>query len=124
MRFSAWTRVGRWSRGTPARTASRDISKRRSSENISLSFTLPEDIASGNPEEALRIAAQEGRYEEEGWRIRKDGSRFLANVIITALRDEAGHLRGFAKVTGDITERRAAEKARQEAEALKQRTTA
>ncbi len=86
-------------------------------------FYPPEDIASGKPEEALRIAAQEGRYEEEGWRIRKDGSRFLANVIITALRDEPGHLRGFAKVTGDITERRAVEKARQEALALKQRTT-
>ena len=86
-------------------------------------FYPPEDIASGKPEEALRIAAQEGRYEEEGWRIRKDGSRFLASVIITALRDEPGHLRGFAKVTGDITERRAAEKARQEALALKQRTT-
>src|SRR5882762_7684448 len=77
-------------------------------------FYPPEDIASGKPEEALRIAAQEGRYEEEGWRIRKDGSRFLAHVIITALRDEPGHLRGFAKVTGDITERRAVEKARQD----------
>jgi len=86
-------------------------------------FYPPEDIASGKPEEALRIAAQEGRYEEEGWRVRKDGSRFLAHVIITALRNEAGHPRGFAKVTGDITERRAAEKARQEAQALQQRAT-
>jgi diguanylate cyclase (GGDEF)-like protein/PAS domain S-box-containing protein len=86
-------------------------------------FYPPEDIASGKPEEALRIAAQEGRYEDEGWRVRKDGSRFLAQAIITALRDEAGHLRGFAKVTGDITERREAEKARQEAQALQQRTT-
>ena len=86
-------------------------------------FYPPEDIASGKPEEALRIAAQEGRYEDEGWRVRKDGSRFWANAIITALRDEAGQLRGFAKVTGDITERRAVEKARQEALALQQRTT-
>ena len=86
-------------------------------------FYSPEDIASGKPEEALRIAAQEGRYEDEGWRIRKDGSHFLANGIITALRDEAGHLRGFAKVTGDITERREVEKARLEARALQQRTT-
>ncbi|PYU21536.1 MAG: hypothetical protein DMG30_17335 [Acidobacteria bacterium] len=86
-------------------------------------FYPPEDIASGKPEEALRIAAQEGRYEEEGWRVRKDGSRFLAQAIITALRDEAGQLRGFAKVTGDITERRAVEKARQEAQVLQQRTT-
>ena len=74
------------------------------------------------PEEALRTAAEKGRCEDEGWRVRKDGSRFWANAIITALQDEAGHLRGFAKVTGDITERRAVEKARQEAQALQQRT--
>jgi diguanylate cyclase (GGDEF)-like protein/PAS domain S-box-containing protein len=86
-------------------------------------FYLPEDIASRKPEEVLRIATEKGRYEDEGWRVRKDGSRFLANVIITALRDEAGHLRGFAKVTGDITERREAERARQEAQAQLQRTT-
>jgi len=86
-------------------------------------FYPPEDIASGKPEEALRIAAQEGRYENEGWRVRKDGSRFLAHAILTALRDETGQLRGFAKVTGDLTERREAEKARLEAQALQQRTT-
>src|SRR6266480_7132233 len=86
-------------------------------------FYPPEDIASGKPEEALRIAAEKGRCEDEGWRVRKDGSPFWANAIITALRDEAGQLRGFAKVTGDITERRAVEKARQEAQALQQRTT-
>ena len=86
-------------------------------------FYPPEDIASGKPEEVLRTATEKGRCEDEGWRVRKDGSRFLANGIITALRDEAGHLRGFAKVTGDITERRAVEKARQEALALQQRTT-
>ncbi len=86
-------------------------------------FYPPEDIASGKPEEVLRTAAEKGRCEDEGWRVRKDGSRFWANAIITALRDEAGQLRGFAKVTGDITERRAVEKARQEAQALQQRTT-
>jgi diguanylate cyclase (GGDEF)-like protein/PAS domain S-box-containing protein len=86
-------------------------------------FYPPEDIASRKPEEVLRIATEKGRYEDEGWRVRKDGSRFLANVIITALRDEAGHLRGFAKVTGDITERREVERVRQEAQALLQRTT-
>jgi len=86
-------------------------------------FYPPEGIASGKPEEALRIAAQEGRYEDEGWRVRKDGSHFLAHVIITALRDEGGHLCGFAKVTGDITERRELDKARLEAHALQQRAT-
>jgi diguanylate cyclase (GGDEF)-like protein/PAS domain S-box-containing protein len=86
-------------------------------------FYPPEDVASGKPEMALRIAMEEGRYEEEGWRIRKDGSRFMANVIITALRDESGRLCGFGKVTGDITERRDAEKARQETRTLRQRAT-
>jgi hypothetical protein len=57
----------------------------------------------------LAAAAAHGRVEDEGFRVRKDGSRFLANVVITALRDEKGELRGFAKVTRDITERRRAE---------------
>jgi len=72
-------------------------------------FYLPEDVAEGHPEEELRIAAEKGRYVEEGWRVRKDGSRFLADVILTAIRDGAGNLRGFAKVTRDITARRLAE---------------
>jgi PAS domain S-box-containing protein len=67
-------------------------------------------IASGHPERELEIAKAEGRYEEESWRIRKDGSRFIANVVITALYDDRGELRGYAKVTRDITERRAAER--------------
>ena len=86
-------------------------------------FYPPEDIAAGKPEAALRIAAEEGRYEDEGWRVKKDGSRFLAHVIITALRDESGRLCGFGKVTGDITERREADTARQETRVLRQRTT-
>ena len=86
-------------------------------------FYPPEDIAAGKPEAALRIAAQEGRFEDEGWRMRKDGSRFLAHAIITALRDDSGRLCGFGKVTGDITERREAETARREARALQQRAT-
>jgi PAS domain S-box-containing protein len=65
----------------------------------------------GHPEEELRIAGTAGRYEEEGWRIRKDGSQFLANVVITALRDEDGNLRGFAKITRDITASRALDRA-------------
>jgi PAS domain S-box-containing protein len=66
-------------------------------------------VEQGFPEFELRTAANVGRFEDEGWRIRKDGSRFWANVVITALRDGAGHLLGFAKVTRDLTERREAE---------------
>jgi PAS domain S-box-containing protein len=72
-------------------------------------FYTEDDVERGHPEEELRIAAEEGSYEEEGLRVRKDGSEFWANVVITALKDEAGHLRGFAKVTRDVTERKEAE---------------
>jgi PAS domain S-box-containing protein len=72
-------------------------------------FYLDEDVRSGKPEKELRVAASEGRYEEEGWRLRKDGSRFWASVVITALRDEGGNLRGFSKITRDMTERKEAE---------------
>jgi PAS domain S-box-containing protein len=67
----------------------------------------PEEVArSGRCERELEIAALEGRFEDEGWRIRKDGSRFWANVVITALRKPSGELVGFTKVTRDLTERR------------------
>ncbi|MBV8590032.1 MAG: CHASE3 domain-containing protein, partial [Acetobacteraceae bacterium] len=69
-------------------------------------FYLPEDAAMGVPGRLLQTAAAEGHAEAETWRVRKDGSRFWANVNITALRDGDGSLRGFAKVTRDITERR------------------
>ena len=70
----------------------------------------PEDtLAAGKPAWELETATRLGRVEDEGWRIRKDGSRFWANVVITALRDESGTLVGFAKVTRDLSERRAAE---------------
>lgn len=74
-------------------------------------FYPPEDIASRKPHRELETAIVEGRLEDEGWRIRKDGSRFWANVVITPLFDETGELRGFGKVTRDMTERRAAEQA-------------
>src|SRR5437868_9025489 len=64
------------------------------------------------PDWELEVAKRDGRYEEEGWRIRKDGSRFWANVVITALRDETGRLRGFGKVTRDLTDRKEQEEAR------------
>ena len=72
-------------------------------------FYPAELVASRFPQHELEVAARDGRFEDEGWRIRKDGSRFWANVIITALHDEAGRLVGFAKVTRDLTERRASE---------------
>jgi len=68
-----------------------------------------EDVQAGKPEWELRVARAEGALEDEGWRVRKDGTRFWANVIITALYDETGELRGFGKVTRDMTERRRAE---------------
>ena len=72
-------------------------------------FYPPEDIARGKPAWELEVAAEVGRFEDEGWRLRKDGSRFWANVVITALRDESGTLVGFGKVTRDLTERRESE---------------
>jgi PAS domain S-box-containing protein len=76
----------------------------------------PEDIAQGKPEQALKIATTEGRFEYECWLIRKDGSRFWADIIITALRNEAGVLRGFTEINRDITERRRAEEALKQSE--------
>ncbi|HET9780548.1 MAG TPA: PAS domain S-box protein [Candidatus Dormibacteraeota bacterium] len=71
------------------------------------SVFYPEDaLARGTPDEGLVIAAREGRFEEEGWRIRKDGTRFFASVVISPIRDATGELAGFAKVTRDITERK------------------
>ncbi|HEX4614140.1 MAG TPA: PAS domain S-box protein [Urbifossiella sp.] len=67
------------------------------------------DIDRGWPEHELKVATAEGRFEDEGWRVRKDGTQFWANVVITALRDEQGELRGFSKVTRDLTERKKAE---------------
>jgi PAS domain S-box-containing protein len=69
-------------------------------------FYLPQDIEARKPEHELEIATREGRVEDEGWRLRKDGTVFWANVVITALRDTTGLLVGFAKVTRDLTERR------------------
>jgi PAS domain S-box-containing protein len=84
----------------------------RADEIIGKHFSIfyPREVAArGWPEEELRRAAADGRFEDEGWRVKKDGSQFWANVVITALRDDAGELRGFVKVTRDLTERRSAE---------------
>ncbi len=79
-------------------------------------FYPAEDVAAGKPARELETAIAEGRLEDEGWRVRKDGTRFWANVVITALFDEQGRLHGFGKVTRDVTERREAELALRESE--------
>ena len=79
-------------------------------------FYPAESLARGWPAEELRIAASEGHLEDEGWRLRKDGSRFWASVAITALRDPAGKLLGFSKITRDLTERKRNEEALRQSE--------
>jgi PAS domain S-box-containing protein len=74
------------------------------------SFYTEEDRAAGVPKRALAIAEQEGKFEAEGWRVRKDGTRFWASVVIDAMRSDSGELIGFAKVTRDITERMEAQR--------------
>ncbi|MEO8279773.1 MAG: PAS domain S-box protein [Ideonella sp.] len=81
-------------------------------------FYRDEDQAAGHPAKALATAAAEGRFESEGWRVRKDGTQFWANAIVDPIRDEAGNILGFAKITRDMTEKRdaqlALERAREE----------
>jgi PAS domain S-box-containing protein len=99
-------RIATWNPGAEA------IKGWRADEIVGRHFSAfypAEDVAAGKPEAELRAAAALGRFEDEGWRLRRDGSRFWANVVITALRTPDGGLRGFAKVTRDFTERRAAE---------------
>jgi PAS domain S-box-containing protein len=72
-------------------------------------FYPPEAIAIGKPTTELKVAKEEGRFEDDGWRVRKDGTRFWANVVVTPLDDDAGRLRGFVKITRDVTEKRKAE---------------
>jgi hypothetical protein len=99
-------RVMTWNEGAEA------ISGYAAAEIIGQHFSVfypPEDIAASKPDWELEIVAREGRFEDEGWRIRKDGTRFWSNVVITALHNEGGALVGFAKVTRDLTDRKAAE---------------
>jgi PAS domain S-box-containing protein len=89
----------------------------REDEVVGRHFSLfydPADVEAGKPDRGLSVARRDGRSEDEGWRLRKDGSRFWANVVITALRDETGRLRGYGKVTRDITERKLADERRVE----------
>ncbi|NUW44701.1 PAS domain-containing sensor histidine kinase [Nonomuraea rhodomycinica] len=101
-------RIASWNAGAQR------IKGYRAQEIIGRHFSVfypPEDVAAGKPARELEVAAAEGRLEDEGWRVRADGTRFWANVIITALFDDGGRLRGFGKVTRDMTERRTAERA-------------
>src|SRR5438309_2182331 len=78
-------------------------------------FYTPEDMATELPKRALATAEREGKFEAEGWRVRKDGTRFWAHVVIDSIRDDQGRLLGFAKITRDLTERREAQRALEQA---------
>jgi formate hydrogenlyase transcriptional activator len=80
-------------------------------------FYSQEDIDGGRPDLALKTAASQGQFEDEGWRVRKDGSRFWASVVISAIRDANGNLIGFTKVTRDLSDRKKAEEALRRSEA-------
>jgi PAS domain S-box-containing protein len=86
-------------------------------------FYTAEAIARDHPQHELEVAREVGRFEEEGWRVRKDGSQFWASVVITALFDEDGRLRGYGKVTRDMTDRRLAREAEREALAAAERAS-
>jgi PAS domain S-box-containing protein len=79
-------------------------------------FYTPEALASGWPAHELKVATAQGRFEDEGWRLRKDGSRFWASVVITALRGEDGALVGFSKITRDLTDRKLHQEALRQSE--------
>jgi len=99
-------RVRSWNAGA------QQIKGYRAEEIIGRHFSVlypPEDVAAGKPDRALAVAGTDGRLQDEGWRMRQDGTRFWANVVITALRDADGTLCGFGKITRDLTERRARE---------------
>jgi PAS domain S-box-containing protein len=105
-RLDADGRVASWNAGAEA------IKGYRPGEIIGSHFSAfytPEDVASGKPARALQIATQSGAYKEEGWRVRRDGTTFWASVVITPLRDVNGVVTGYAKITRDLTERRAAQ---------------
>ena len=106
-------RIASWNSGAQA------IKQYTAAEAIGRHFSMfyePAAVASGWPEEELRRSLRDGRFEDEGWRVRKDGTRFWANVVITPLRDASGELLGFSKVTRDLTERRRHEEQLRESE--------
>jgi PAS domain S-box-containing protein len=99
-RVSSWNAGGERIKGyAPAEIIGQHFSR----------FYTSQDQAAGRPARALSIARETGHYDEEGWRVRKDGSFFWASVVIDPIRDESGKLIGYAKITRDITERREAQ---------------
>jgi PAS domain S-box-containing protein len=106
-------RVSTWNRGAQA------LKGYEADEIIGTHFSKfypSADVAAGKCEHELAVASRDGRFEDEGWQVRKDGSRFWANVVLTAMKSPAGELVGFVKVTRDLTERRAAEEHRRAVE--------
>jgi PAS domain S-box-containing protein len=104
-------RVSTWNKGAER------IKGYKASEIIGQHFSrfyTDEDVRAGKPAWELEVAAREGRFEDEGWRVRKNGSKFWANVIITAVKDNSGTLMGFVKITRDSTERMLAQKSLEE----------
>src|SRR6202163_1254102 len=104
MQFLCWIYGDRLSVGMLALKKSKDTKPKRSSAATFSAFSPPEEIKRGKPEELLRLTAISGRQEEQGMRVRKDGSRFLANITFTALRDRDGNLQGFSEFCHDLSE--------------------
>lgn len=99
-------RVASWNPGAER------ITQYRSDEIVGQHFSCfytADDLQLGKPDQELRVAASAGRYEDEGWRVRKDGTTYWADVVISALYDDAGKLRGFSKITRDMTEKKRAD---------------
>src|SRR6185369_5040399 len=109
-RISSWNAGAEWMTGYRAQEIIGEKFSR---------FYAPEDVSKHRPEQALRTASSEGRFVEEGWRVRKGGTKFRAHTVLTALREEAGKLRGFAQVTRDLTGHSEVEEALRKSEALK-----
>ncbi|MGE5619513.1 MAG: PAS domain S-box protein [Sphingomonadaceae bacterium] len=99
-------RVASW--GTGAERVNGYLAEEVLGQPVSIFYTV-EDIEAGRPERELAAAAEEGRCEKQGWRVRRDGSRFWADTVTTALHDAEGRLRGYSSVTRDVTERKLAE---------------
>jgi PAS domain S-box-containing protein len=106
-RVSSWNAGAQRIKGyTPEEIIGQDFSR----------FYTEEDRAAGLPRQSLEHARREGRFEKEGWRVRRDGSRFVAHVVIDAIRDDRGELIGFAKITRDVTERKRAQESLEHAQ--------
>ena len=104
MQFLCWICGDRLSAGMPAPKKSKDTKPKRSSATTFPVSSHRKRSSEGRPEELLRLTAISGRQEEQGMRVRKDGSRFLANITFTALRDRDGNLQGFSEFSHDLSE--------------------